>query len=266
MVAYKLTEGGDYDAGNSADAETTAGLASSEFEGDIDLIIRAYDGLEGAMGFFYGGGGWAAIQPFINIIDAGWLLDYSDSSFKADFTGGAFGDVLIGGSNDDKLRGAGDTDALTGNGGNDIISGGDDNDALDGGTGNDTIWGGAGDDQITGGAGRDVLGAGNGADTLIFATGSTAASKAGADLVMYFKGSKGDVIDLSDIDANENRNNDQDFTFIGRDAFSGHAGELHFAWENGETYLSGDTDGDKKADFTVHFNSIEQLKDEFILG
>lgn len=57
----------------------------------------------------------------------------------------------------------------------------------------------------------------------------------------------GDRIDLRLIDANSTRGGDQAFTFIGATAFTGVAGQLRY---DGIT-LSGDTNGDGIADFTV---------------
>ena len=56
-----------------------------------------------------------------------------------------------------------------------------------------------------------------------------------------------DRINLSAIDANANRNGNQSFIFIGNDDFSSKAGELHL--KNG--VVSGDTDGDGRADFAI---------------
>ena len=57
----------------------------------------------------------------------------------------------------------------------------------------------------------------------------------------------GDIIDLSDVDAKSLMDGNQDFTFIGNVAFSNVAGELRYA--NG--FLSGDLNGDSRADFRI---------------
>ena len=58
---------------------------------------------------------------------------------------------------------------------------------------------------------------------------------------------RGDKIDLSRIDANENRRGDQDFRWIGDDAFGERAGELRY--KNG--VVRADVDGDGRADFEI---------------
>ena len=58
---------------------------------------------------------------------------------------------------------------------------------------------------------------------------------------------RGDTIDLSRIDASAAANGDQAFAYIGAKAFSGTAGELHYV----KGVLSGDIDGDGRADFSI---------------
>ena len=59
-----------------------------------------------------------------------------------------------------------------------------------------------------------------------------------------------DRLDLSRIDALAN-GEDDDFSFIGSDAFSHTAGELRSEFEGGWTRVSGDIDGDGLADFVL---------------
>ena len=44
-----------------------------------------------------------------------------------------------------------------------------------------------------------------------------------------------------------------------------HAGELRFEKIDGETYVYGDTDGDKKTDFAIHFDDAINFKDDFFV-
>ena len=69
----------------------------------------------------------------------------------------------------------------------------------------------------------------------------------GRDSIIDFTPKQGDKIDLSGIDADTLKNADQAFTFIGSAVFSGQAGELTFS----AGILSGDTNGDKTADFEI---------------
>ncbi|MFM2282168.1 MAG: hypothetical protein RLZZ444_4399, partial [Pseudomonadota bacterium] len=164
------------------------------------------------------------------------------------------------------ITGNSSANTLNGNDGNDILSGENGNDTLNGGAGNDTLDGGKANDKLVGGAGKDTFDVNLGADTLIFKEGDSSAVRANADLINGFVGKSGDRIDLLAIDANENKAKNQDFSFIGSDKFGGHAGELHVVQSGGDTWLEADTDGNKKADFVLHFEGITTLTDGFILG
>jgi hypothetical protein len=59
-------------------------------------------------------------------------------------------------------------------------------------------------------------------------------------------------IDLSRIDADTTADGDQAFTWIGREKFSGVAGELRYARDDaGDALVMGDVDGDGHADFAL---------------
>jgi hypothetical protein len=60
-----------------------------------------------------------------------------------------------------------------------------------------------------------------------------------------------DVMDLRAIDADKTAAGDQAFTFIGDAAFSHHAGELRATFAGNGTLVSGDMDGDGRADFQI---------------
>lgn len=70
-----------------------------------------------------------------------------------------------------------------------------------------------------------------------------------------------DVIDLSLIDAKTGAGNpgDDDFTFIGVSNFTGVKGQLRESFKDGNTIVSGDVNGDGKADFSF------ALKGHFLL-
>jgi Ca2+-binding RTX toxin-like protein len=122
------------------------------------------------------------------------------------------------------------------------------------------VFGGAGDDTITGGHGNDILSGGLGADTLTGGAGNDTflyrsvaeSTPSGRDGIQDF--SLGDIIDLSQIDADTTTAGKQSFNFIGSAAFDGHAGELQAVETAPGSHIwtvSGDVDGDGVADFQV---------------
>jgi len=125
------------------------------------------------------------------------------------------------------------------------FSGGGGNDVLDGKGGNDVLDGNWGTDTLTGGAG---------ADTFRF-QGLQSAVGSGRDVITDFSHAQGDKIDLHFIDASTKAAGDQAFTFIGGANFTGVAGQLHF--QGG--ILSGDVNGDGKADFEVQVKGAAAL-------
>lgn len=134
-----------------------------------------------------------------------------------------------------------------------------------GSDGDDTYVGTKFADKIDGGAGFDTLSGGKGRDVFVFELGDSAETKVGADMILDFNG-KRDLIDLSGIDANENRDGDQAFRFIGNSDFSGKAGQLRFERSGGDTHVLIDTDGDATADMVISLDgTFKLLADDFIL-
>ena len=185
---------------------------------------------------------------------------------------GTVGANLLNGLNgNDQLEGLGGNDRLYGGAGSDVIygdSGHDDlygesgNDRLYGGTDNDDLVGGAGNDLLVGDTGHDFLIGGTGADTFRFT--SIADSRVGSlrDVIDDFRpDSEDDVIDLRGIDANVDRSGNNAFTFIGRAAFSGTAGELRYSG----TVISGDVNGDGRADFEIDAGMTRYYTSDFLL-
>lgn len=138
---------------------------------------------------------------------------------------------------------------------------------LDAGKGNDTLEGGTGNDKLIGGAGADKLYGGSGADVFIFkSAGDSKIASAGQDTVFDFSRKDGDKIDLKAIDANTKADNDQGFAFISTEKFHKKAGELRYEKKAGDTFVSGDINGDGKADFSIRFDaSISFVKADFLL-
>jgi len=120
------------------------------------------------------------------------------------------------------------------------------NNTLIGNEGDNTLNGGAGADKLIGGLGTDTLTGGAGLDIFVFNISAESATGLARDNITDFTHSQGDKINLG-IDANTEVAGDQGFTYIGATAFTGVAGQLDYL--NG--ILSGDTNGDKVADFEI---------------
>jgi len=141
---------------------------------------------------------------------------------------------------------------IRGNSGSNVIAGGAGKDWLYGGAGDDDLRGNDGDDGLLGGSGADIFTGGHGADGFIFHEGDFAGlTPATADTIRDFKQAEGDSIRLSAVDANTGLAGNQTFDFIGAADFSNTAGELRYEIVDGNTQVSGDTDGDGSADFMI---------------
>jgi hypothetical protein len=154
--------------------------------------------------------------------------------------GTASGNTMTGTVAEDKIYGLG---------GNDTINGAAGNDLLDGGTGNDKLTGGAGADTYIGGAGADQF----------ILTLASESSLGAMDVITDFVASQTDRINVNAIDANVNLANNQNFTFIGTNAFSNVAGQLRYAQSGSNTFVYGDTNGDGAADFGIQVNGLLTL-------
>ncbi|MEZ5891522.1 MAG: M10 family metallopeptidase C-terminal domain-containing protein, partial [Xanthobacteraceae bacterium] len=88
---------------------------------------------------------------------------------------------------------------------------------------------------------------------------------ASRDIITDFQRGK-DRIDLKTIDAVKGLSGDQKFTFIGKQGFHHKAGELHYKVSGGHAIVSGDINGDAKADFEIELLGITALaKGDFLL-
>jgi serralysin len=171
--------------------------------------------------------------------------------------GDASGDVYASVEN---ITGSAHSDALRGNNSSNTIRGGDGNDTILGRGGNDTLSGGLGDDTLHGQAGRDVLTSGGGRDTFLFKAVSDSRVSLRDTIKDFVRGA--DHIDLRGIDANTKASGNQAFTFIGKSAFTGKAGQLGFSGG----VLSADVNGDAIADFQVVVSRLKTLtKGDFYL-
>lgn len=152
------------------------------------------------------------------------------------------GTIVNAGAGNDVVRSVAGDNRLFGEAGNDQLVAGRGADLLNGGDGNDRLTGGRGKDTLIGGAGRDIFS---------FAEGDSGTVRANADLIVDFSQSERDLIDLSRIDAIEGTEENDAFTFIGKDRFSGNAGEVRFIHVDDSTFVIGDSDGDLRADFQI---------------
>jgi hypothetical protein len=96
-----------------------------------------------------------------------------------------------------------------------------------------------------------------------FALSGPRESKLGEKLDTIIDFERGsDIVDLSAIDARDDKSGNQTFTFIGRADFSGKSGELRF--KNGT--LEAETDGDARSDFEVAISDIARMgESDFVL-
>ncbi|MFW2828707.1 calcium-binding protein [Sphingomonas sp. ID0503] len=180
-------------------------------------------------------------------------------------TGNDDANLLTGNTGANKLDGSRGDDTVQGASGNDSLVGGMGNDRLEGGTGTDRLNGGYGDDTLLGGAGKDVLTGEAGNDVFAFAARDSGSTRATADRIADFDRGQGDRIDLSAIDARPGGKNNA-FAFIGTAAFSGKGGEVRYELSGGHTYISADTNGDRKADLVIDLDhAIKLTAADFIL-
>lgn len=127
---------------------------------------------------------------------------------------------------------------------------------LTGNAANNVLNGLAGDDLITGAGGTDNLTGGLGNDVFKFNAVADSAVGNKRDVITDF--SAGDRIDLAAIDAKSGTPAVNDaFSYIGSAAYSKVAGQLQF---NAVTHLlSGDVNGDGKADFEIQLVGVPLL-------
>ena len=132
------------------------------------------------------------------------------------------------------------------------------------GTGNasaNVLIGNTGNNVLTGGAGLDTMTGGLGNDTFDFNANGDSAVGANRDVITSFDGAGaavGDLIDLNTIDADTVTIGNQNFTFIGNDAFSG-AGQVRFFNDGTNTIVEANTTGATGAEFQIQINGLYTL-------
>jgi Ca2+-binding RTX toxin-like protein len=154
---------------------------------------------------------------------------------------------------------------ITGNNDGNTLSGLGGNDTLNAGSGDDKLYGGDGNDTLIGGAGNDVMYGGAGNDTFVYSNADLGSRRVSyVDTIMDF--AIGDKIDLSSIDAATKGRGNNAFTFIGDADFTGTAGQLHYYTDGSHTYICGDRNGDRVADFTICLDGLHTLHaSDFVL-
>lgn len=191
--------------------------------------------------------------------ETAYKTDFHDHADLMTNSGKIFGDIYLGGGND----------AYNGKSGmvRGVVYGGAGGDKLRGGSEHNEFFGDSGADRLTGGRGADRLAGGTEADVFVFGSVRDSSVKAsGRDFILDFSQMQADILDLAGIDANEKRKGNQSFHFIGSEDFHKKAGELHYQFKSGETLVSGDTDGDGKADFAIELaGSITLTSNDFVL-
>lgn len=176
---------------------------------------------------------------------------------------------------DDLYIERGSAAAVYGNGGNDRLYGGSSRDFFHGGHGADLLKGARGRDYLDGGAGADRIYGEWGADTLTggadadrfyFDDGHLGSSASLTDIITDFASAEGDRMNLRKLDADITAAGDQNFVFLGKSTFTGHAGELRYEVSGDQTVVQMDIDGDGAADLFLILEGLHRLTSgDFIL-
>jgi RTX calcium-binding nonapeptide repeat (4 copies) len=174
--------------------------------------------------------------------------------------------------NFENATGTGNADVIIGTTGINLLNGGAGNDTINALAGNDRLVGGLGADTIIGGAGQDVMtggavttGGDGFRDTFLFTSLADSGPAAGTrDWITDFTNgalATSDRINLVAIDANTALAGNQAFIWqaAAGAAFTGVKGQLHYAITGGNTYISGDVNGDKVADFSIALTGSHAL-------
>jgi Ca2+-binding RTX toxin-like protein len=238
-----LTGNGNIEAtGNGLDNILTGNLGNNDLDGG-----KGADRMSGGAG----NDTYLVDNASDSVIEkTGGGNDLVKASVSFSFGGQAIEKLILTGKASIDGAGNGLDNAITGNAGRNVLEGLGGNDRLDGGDGNDHLFGGSGGDHLLGGAGRD---------TFVFnAVADSTIAKNGRDTIGDFSHAQHDHIDLSAIDAEVGKGN-QDFHFIADAVFSGTAGELRFTQSHGDTIVQGDVNGDGKADFAITVESVTHL-------
>lgn len=274
-------DGNDKLSGGADVSTETALFADGRdlIDGGAGVDTVTYGGFRGRIVATLAENGSSAVQQFATFMPGVETSLGNDTLRGIENIFGAEGnDEITGNSLSNELNGGRGSDRLFGGGGNDTLIGGtvsfdlrtSDRDVLNGGADDDLLMGVFGNDTIIGGQGADIMFGGlqgvepefnfnfGGDDTFVFQNGD---NRVGfllpggtftGDQIMDF--SLGDRIDLSQIDANVNSAGNQAFRFSS--SFTGSAGQLIVSLRTDaasfdQWMVSGDTNGDRIADFNI---------------
>jgi hypothetical protein len=187
----------------------------------------------------------------------GSRLDYEQSAFhtvtiRVTDRGGLFHDenLTIAVQDVSPEKGSGST-------GDDVMVGGKDADTFKGGFGKDRIIGGRGADKLWGETGADVF--------AYMSARDSAVSVTGRDVIYDFSNRQKDKIDLREIDANAKKKGNQSFTFIGEDDFHHKPGELRYEKAKNGIVVSGDTNGDGRAEMSLFLKCLSGAENGYFV-
>jgi len=151
----------------------------------------------------------------------------------------------------------------TGNILSNVLTGNSAANTLNGSGGNDSLNGSGGNDSLNGGRGKDSLTGSTGVDRFIYT--SILDSRVGStvrDVITDFnRGSSGEKIDLSAIDAYTKTSGNQAFVYIGSKAFTGTKGEVRFSGG----VLQMNTGTDKIADMEIALTGVTSFSQNFLV-
>ncbi len=205
----------------------------------------------GAGGDELNGGSGRDMASYADSSTGVWVILEAGTGYFGDAQGDSLVSIenLKGSYYNDRLYGDSQQNHLYGEAGNDVIKGGGGKDLLFGGGGDDEIEGGGGKDFILGGPGFDTLTGGGGPDTFQFNTDDaypldrySTGNPEAFGIITDFNQAQGDKIRMAGA---------ADLAFIGKSAFSGQGDELRYEKASGDTWIEGDLNGDKDADFVI---------------
>jgi Ca2+-binding RTX toxin-like protein len=268
----------DGEAASDRSGSAVAGIGDFNGDGFDDVGVGApyANSSAGSAYVFFGHGPTAAVTRI-------------GSAANQYISGGAFADTLKGGSGDDALEGRGGADVLIGGFGQDAASyahapaavvaslanpvintgdaAGDSYSGIENLIGSrfgDTLIGNNLANRTTGGPGADVLTGGGGNDVFVYNDVSDSPVGAPDRITDFDAGGPTtfvDRIDLSAIDAKTGPGN-QAFVFIGTTPFTGVKGQLRVEQVGTTAAITGDVNGDGKADFEIdllNFTNLQNL-------
>jgi Ca2+-binding RTX toxin-like protein len=264
LTGTAVTANGN-DGNNTVEGNAAANLLFGHGGNDSLVGHSGHDTLDGGTGADSMRGGTGDDIYYVdNQLDA--VLENSNEGVdliysSVNFTMSDFVENLVcDGAAPINATGNGQANRIVGNGAANELIGLEGNDTLIGGGGADVLNGGTGNDLINGGLGRDYMTGGTGADTFIFAQNDFAGlTRTTCDRITDFDAKQGDRFDLRSVDANSLLPGDQAFVFIGSAGFAGVAGSLRCSRASGHTYIEGDFNGDRIADFLIRVDGNHSL-------